>query len=411
MGKRNRKNQGKVEQLVDENVLPFLEVGYEENDPLFSMGIHPSEPIFLSGLVSGNVYLYRYDLERLKDYCLENYLKPNGKSLIHKDTGDETEKSKEIWKVQNNLQFRNISKKSQNDESDEEGGIVLGWKTKRHKGSCRSICLENSGEYVYTVGIDKVIKKASIETGKVICKTDFKKSIGEDVNSMILSNSNSFLICGTELGDIKVFDTRSLNVVFDISKVHNDQVNSMINCSATSNYQVYSVGSTTLSKVDFRKGIISQSDDQDDEILSLCFPDIEDSSTIVCGMSEGIVTVWKDKNKFQDQLTRVKISPDVSVDAVISTMDYDKDEGNCFWCGDSNGMLNKIDCKKGKIVEMRVHDETGEVLDLDIDYDYRLVSSSMEKLKIWDSFDFEKEADEDPDSSFDSDSDSDSDSD
>ncbi|KAK7684827.1 WD repeat-containing protein jip5 [Cerrena zonata] len=190
---------------------------------------------------------------------------------------------------------------------------------------------------------------------------------------------------------------------------------------AVSAYHYLTLGSTTLSHLDIRKGIITQSDDQEDELLSMCYATDQinqnQNDTVLVSHGEGIVTIWKNsKNSFRDQLSRIKVNKNASIDAIIPTMNCDDgDMIDSVWCGDSEGLLHRVNYKRGKVVETRVHSSTSgkygavdEVGLLDIDYDYRLISAGMDGLKIWSGQDYE---DLNGDSEEDSDEDSDNDSD
>ena len=178
---------------------------------------------------------------------------------------------------------------------------------------------------------------------------------------------------------------------------------------AVSAYHYLTLGSTTLAHIDIRKGIITQSDDQEDELLAMCFPSDEVSQsndTVLVSHGEGLITIWKNsKNKLMDQLSRVKVNKSASIDTIISTMNADnEDMANSVWCGDSEGLLHRINYKRGRVVETRLHSvakgkhgAVDEVGILDIDFDYRLVSAGMDTLKIWSNTQDEEQNDEDVD--------------
>jgi WD40 repeat protein len=97
---------------------------------LFAQAIHPEEPIVAVGLASGHVQTYRL---------------PAGAS--------------------------------DNDEDDESlaastgfGHIETVWKTRRHKGSCRTLAWSVDGSSLYSAGTDGIVKVADCATGRVTSK-------------------------------------------------------------------------------------------------------------------------------------------------------------------------------------------------------------------------------------------------
>lgn len=87
---------------------------------LFAQCIHPRSPLLALGLASGHVQL--------------NRLPPSDGS-----------------------EARN-------------GSIESAWRTRRHKGSCRSLCFSHDGEYVFSAGTDGLVKVGTTETGQVVSK-------------------------------------------------------------------------------------------------------------------------------------------------------------------------------------------------------------------------------------------------
>jgi len=390
MGKKSTLKKSQAVAALESSTPPLLEFKYDA--PLFALAAHPSKPIVASGLANGYVFLTEYDPVKLAIY---QHDQKSQLDAIKGDSDEERKKKKQkYWKVYM------ISKQS----GDEEGVKQL-WKTKRHKGSVRSICFNAEGDEIFTVGSDNVIKRADAMTGKVIKKCEIDSKV--PITRILKSQTHPIIVTGDEVGNIRVFDLdlKQKNI---IQNVHEDAINNIIQLVHKSAYQFLSVGSTTLAVWDVRKQTATiQSENQEDEMLSCSYVDPSKGDTLICGMGEGIVTIWKqEKNDFVDQLSRVKIAKDESVDSVISTLNND----DCIWCGSSNGVISKVNAKRGQVIETRIHSSIDEVSFLDIDCEYRLISAGMDKLKIWnndddgDSDSEEEDEDEEEDDFSDSDS-------
>jgi WD40 repeat protein len=348
---------------------PLLDLQF--HDPIFSVASHPSQPLLAIGLANGHIYMLQYDVKVLKAI------------------------SDKSWKVK-------IAK----DAEYEGNSVEILWKTRRHKGSVRSLTFDAQGESLFSIGADKVLKKSNVTNGKVILKTTIVDQTS-DFTKMLKSQTHDFLVLGDENGGLTVINSNSLEITNKLPRVHDDAINDIIQQIPNKlPYRFMAIGSTTLSIFDLRKPEpISVSDDQEDEILSatLITPNDNDSG-VICGMSEGIITIWNSKNGFKDQLNRIKIDKNESIDCIISSY---RDDG-LIWCGSSNGLIYKVDAKRGKILENRIHSKLDEVCFLDIDYGFRVISGGMDNVRLWDGGD-EDEEEEDEDEDLDEDSDGDSD--
>lgn len=97
---------------------------------LFAQAVHPEEPIVSVGLASGHVHTYRL---------------PAGAS--DDEDADTTLASENGF-----------------------GCIDEAWKTRRHKGSCRTLCFGYDGTQLYSAGTDGIVKAADTATGNVTAK-------------------------------------------------------------------------------------------------------------------------------------------------------------------------------------------------------------------------------------------------
>lgn len=99
---------------------------------LFAQAIHPEEPIVAVGLASGHVQSYRL---------------PAGASDDSSNDNDGTLASEKGF-----------------------GHIETAWKTRRHKGSCRTLAYSVDGSSLYSAGTDGIVKVADTTTGRVTAK-------------------------------------------------------------------------------------------------------------------------------------------------------------------------------------------------------------------------------------------------
>ncbi|KAL7663732.1 WD repeat-containing protein JIP5 [[Candida] zeylanoides] len=403
MGKK-KSNSANAARALESTVSPILEINY--SDPLFALAAHPTQPILVSGLATGHLYCAQYDdnvlessqqVHREQNELAEREAFARGKiSAVTKSVSQTKHK---WWTC-----IDNHAALPQGATIAPATPVVNLWKTKRHKGSCRSIIFDplpqSVGQNIYSVGTDHVIKKADTETGKVVSKAEVKfGGNGTDaITKLCHSTSHPLLLAGTESGHVLVYDSSNLanKVKFRVDKVHDDSINHMLAMPEVSAYHYLTLGSTTLAHIDIRKGIITQSDDQEDELLSMCHATDQltqnKNDTVLVSHGEGIVTIWKNsKNRLADQLSRIKVNQGASIDAIVPTMNMDDEElRTSVWCGDSEGLLHRINYKMGKVVETRVHSAStrkhgaaDEVGILDIDFNYRLISAGMDGLKIW----------------------------
>lgn len=361
------KNKNKVKETLESPTQPILELSYKE--PLFQLVCHPSRPLIFSGLATGHLYCHEYDVKVLEK-LLSDRKQEGGEKVVRP------------WM------------KVDAENVDTEGVRVI-WKTRRHLGSVRCLCVDAQGTFIFSVGTDNVLKKAHAETGKVVQKISLKDHEAK-FTKLIKSSTHPYLLLGDECGTVLIIDSNTLVLKNQIKQIHGgDAINDIFQFAKRSVHKYVSLGQTTLAYWDAResrelekeelsenKSNVLVSDDQEDEVLCGAFVDPEEGDTLVCGMGEGILTVWKPKkNDLEDQLNRIKVSKGESIDALVPTLQDDQ----CVWCGVSDGKLYKVDTKRGQVIEIREHDEADEAVFLDLDYNYRLVSGGMESVLIWSS--------------------------
>lgn len=426
MGKNTKakKRAASLEVLASKSS-PILEFVFDE--PLIHVACHPEQPIVVCAIATGHVFCCKYDAKALKRILNKNEAKLA--ALENKDD----QKRKRFWKL---IKLKAEMDTYELEEGEETAAVELLWKTRRHKGSVRGMSFNNDGSKLYTIGIDNVLKKANSLTGKVMKKVTLPLSSEKNhYTKLVTSKTHPFLLLGDELGNIHVLNNDTLQLQNTIKSIHNgDAINDIFQFVGKSVYKFISLGQTTLAYWDSRESNESDasipaddldakrkvyvSDDQEDEMICGSFVNPEDGDILVCGMGEGVLTVWKPKkNDLVDQVTRIPICKNESVDCVISSFQDD----NCVYCGCSNGNVYKVNVKLGKVIEIRKHSSIDEVSFIDLDYEYRVLSAGMDKVKLWDIVDEDDDeegkinesysnSESDNDNGFDSDADSNSDS-
>ncbi|KAI5969264.1 JIP5 [Candida margitis] len=430
MGKK-KSNSTSAAQVLESSVAPILEINLK--DPLFTVAAHPTRPIIITGLATGELCCNIYDASKLEELSeirrqevaeLDKRAYAEGK--VPHVTKSVSQSKNKWWTTIGDK--TDISKTGAEVKSNLDSEFTINWDTKRHKGSCRHAIFDprsdSLGEFLYSCGTDNVIKKAATESGKVVSKVNVASNYtnpNDKLTKLCHSTTHPFLLSGTEDGHVLVYDSSNLStnkLKFKVNQVHDDSINHILTMPQ-SPYHYLTLGSTTLSHIDIRKGIITQSDDQEDELLAMSYTTDELSEgkgdTVLVSHGEGIVTIWKNsKNKLMDQLSRIKVNKTASIDTIVPSMNNDsEDMAHSVWCGDSEGLLHRINYKKGKVVETRVHSSTNgkyapvdEVGILDIDYDYRLISAGMDTLKIWSNKEVEDDGTEEEEDSIDESGDS-----
>lgn len=96
---------------------------YPLNSDLFTEAIHPTDSLLALGLASGHVQI--------------NRLPPS-----------DPESSPQVGR----------------------SCVETAWRTRRHKGSCRSLCFSYDGKELLSAGTDGLVKVAATETGQVQSK-------------------------------------------------------------------------------------------------------------------------------------------------------------------------------------------------------------------------------------------------
>ncbi|KAJ5500214.1 hypothetical protein N7453_009265 [Penicillium expansum] len=334
---------------------------------LFAQAIHPEEPVVSVGLASGHVQTFRLPSLEGED---DEDAAPNSSARTGK------------------------------------GHIDTMWRTRRHKGSCRTLGFGTDGKTLYSAGTDGMVKAASTETGQVQNKIviPLEKNGAVDAPTMIHALSPQTLLLGTDSSALHLYDLR-----IPYSKVsarpeqshhpHDDYISSLTPLPAsetsTSGFskQWVTTGGTTLAVTDLRKG-------RSELVSSVFMGGLPSSGTsrgekLIVGGASGIITLWE-KGAWDDQDERIYVDRNTDGGDSIETMAVGPD------------YLGKV-VAADQVVSEVVHDEIDGVVGLGFDVEGRMVSGGGQTVKVWHEAEDNVDGSGDEDMMDDSDDDKDSD--
>lgn len=223
-----------------------------------------------------------------------------------------------------------------------------------------------------------------------------------DAPSVVHALSPQNLILSTDSGAMHVFDLRipSTKVSARPQQTytpHNDYVSSLTPLppseASTSGFskQWVTTGGTTIAVTDIRKGVIRQSEDQEDELVSSTYVQglkaggTSQGEKLVVGSGNGILTLWE-KGAWDDQDERVIVGRSAegaeSVD-VLTVLPDELGMGKVVAAGQADGRIKFVQMGRNKVISEVRHDELEGVIGLGFDADGRMVSAGGSIVKVW----------------------------
>ncbi|RQM08420.1 hypothetical protein DH86_00000440, partial [Scytalidium sp. 3C] len=255
------------------------------------------------------------------------------------------------------------------------------WRTRRHKGSCRTLTYSHDGEVLYSAGTDGIIKAAASATGQVTAKFAIPYDDSGDIDSptVLHALSPQNLILATDSGAMHILDLRTPSTFGNRKPVqthrpHDDYVSSLTplppSAASTSGYskQWITTGGSTLAVTDLRRGVLVKSEDQEEELLSSVFvgglpqkPGRSKGEKVLVGGSSGVLTLWE-RGVWDDQDERIIVDPGKaggeSLDVLAVAPEGFGDGGKYVFAGVADGTIRIVQLGPNKVVgEPLRHDD------------------------------------------------------
>lgn len=215
------------------------------------------------------------------------------------------------------------------------------------------------------------------------------------------------LLVATDASALHVYDLRGRPAYFSFGhkpqqthQPHNDYISSISSLPPTksstsgTSKQWVTTGATTLAVTDLRRGVLSKSEDQEEELLSSAFVSglptkhgRASGEKIIVGGAGGVLTLWE-KGWWEDQDERITLDKSAgggeSLDAIVPLPDnVEKLPGTNIAVGMGNGRVKIVGLSPNKVVGELLHDDFDGVVTLGVDASGRLLSGGGRNVKIW----------------------------
>jgi len=224
---------------------------------------------------------------------------------------------------------------------------------------------------------------------------------------MHILSPQTLLLATDHTSSLHIYDLRSSDHTFahtkpsQTFKPHSDYISSLTPLPPTSqstsgfSKQWISTGGTTLAVTDLRKGVVSQSSDQDDELTASCFitglPKRGTSvgQKAVVGDAGGVLTLWE-RGVWDDMDERIVIDRGTggenegeSVETLVKVPREVCNSTSTIAAGMGSGLVAWVQLGQNKVVEVFRHDESEAAVGLGFDVEGRMITGGGQTVKVW----------------------------
>ncbi|KAL8903776.1 MAG: hypothetical protein Q9207_003700 [Kuettlingeria erythrocarpa] len=256
----------------------------------------------------------------------------------------------------------------------------------------------HDGDNVFTGGSDGIVKVAATETGRVNGKIAIPSGPDDqhDPPTLLHALSPQSLLLATDSSALYLFDLRT-DSTFQNSKPqqtyhpHYDYISSLTPLApsetSTSGHsrQWFSTGGPTAAVTDIRKGVVFESDDYEEELLSGTVISGQDNGRIIAGSEKGFVRIWDEgvKGLMHDKERRLYVEKGETLDVICPVHDR-LVEGDLIAVGLGDGTVRFARTgKKSAVVGRERHDDLEAVVALGFDPDGRMITGGGSTVKVW----------------------------
>lgn len=142
--------------------------------------------------------------------------------------------------------------------------------------------------------------------------------------------------------------------------------------------QWISTGATTIAVTDLRKGVLSQSEDLGEELLSGAIV----GGKLAVGGETGVLRIWE-QGVWDRAQQRVVVGRGESVDVLSAVAEGVGGMGDKVAVGMGDGKIKIVDVRKRNVVVELTHDEVDGLIGLGFEIEGRMISGGGQTIKVW----------------------------